>query len=302
MTATNFSNLQAGVTVPTTGTVGYDAGCVFTLKDASSGQCPLWINIGTSTSCLFVPFGPVTGYGVRLAGQPITSAGGDTTELITNYEFRASTDISFVEHCITNDTDTIVAQALTDGFITITGSADPSTAHKYAYAVLANKIAPAYDIFAAGRRVAVAGDTTTVPITVSGVLAGDIAFATISTTDDTDTLAAVAAAAGAVNLTVSADPVTEHAWDYVVFRPRGSFKPSHYIYAAGVHTTAGGAAAEAITISGVTSSDLAIVHYNTTDDTDKILKAVTSTNTLTVTMSADPSTAHKLAYMIIRAY
>jgi hypothetical protein len=44
------------------------------------------------------------------------------------------------------------------------------------------------------------------------------------------------------------------------------------------------------------------VFYNTTDDTDTIVKAVVAANTLTVTMSADPGATHKLAYMILRAY
>lgn len=303
----SFSGLKnhsatGGTTVPASGTSGFSPGCIFNLTGAASGQCGLWENIGTASSCLFVPIGPVTGYGVRLAGQPVTSAGGDTTETITNYDFRASTDISFVEHCITNDTDTIVAQALTDGTITITGSADPSTAHKYAYAVLANKCVPAYDIVAAGSRDAITADTTAAAITVAAALAGDIAFATYNASDDTDVIAAVAAGAGAVNLTLSADPLLVHGYNYVVFRPRGSFKPSHFIFAAGVATTVGGAAAEAITIAGAKSTDLAIVHYNTTNDTDTIVKAVMTANTLTVTMSADPSTAHALAYMILRAY
>ncbi len=96
--------------------------------------------------------------------------------------------------------------------------------------------------------------------------------------------------------------MTDHIWAYVVLRPRGTFKPSHYVAYAGVHTTVGGAAAEAITVTGAMATDVPIVFYNTTDDTDTIVKAVVTANTLTVTMSADPGATHKLAYMILRAY
>ena len=88
----------------------------------------------------------------------------------------------------------------------------------------------------------------------------------------------------------------------MVIRPRGTFKPSHYIAYAGKHTTVGGAAAEAVTISGALSTDIPIVIYNTTNDTDSILKVVMTTDTMTVTCSADPSTVHAFSYMLLRAY
>jgi hypothetical protein len=292
-------------TVPASGTPGFEPGAEFYLKDATLGKAYKWVNQGTKASCLFVPVGPVAGYGFVVGGGPQTSAGGDTTEIITLSGQIVGTDVSFVEHSTTNDTDTIVAQIATNDKITITGSADPSTAHAYVYAAARNKCEPQWDIFAAGTRTAIAGDTTSVPITVTGVLATDIAFATIIDTDDTDTLAAVACTTDTVTLTVSADPVTDHTWSYVVLRPRGTFKPSHYIAYAGVHTTVADGSAPytaAITVTGALATDIPIVHWNTTDDTDTIVKAVMSANTLTVTLSADPGTTHKLAYMILRAY
>lgn len=71
---------------------------------------------------------------------------------------------------------------------------------------------------------------------------------------------------------------------------------------AGVHTTVAGSASNTISIPGALATDVAIVKYNTTNDTDNILKSVVTTNTLTVTMSANPGTTHKLAYMLLRAY
>ena len=299
---TLYKTFHSGSSVPATGASGYNPGATFTLTSTALGQCPTWVNLGTPTSCLFVPVGPVNGYGVAVAGGPVTSAGGDTTETISPSGQIRSTDIAFVGHETSNDTDSIVAAISANEAITITASADPSTAHAYVYAALRSNCVPAWDIVAAGTREAIAGDTTAIPITVTGVQAGDIAFANYTATNDTDTIAKVVCTANTVTITASADPVTDHTFSYVVLRPRGGFKPSHYVAYAGVHTTVGGAAAEAITVTGALATDIPIVIYNTTNDTDTILKAVPTANTLTVTCSADPSTAHKLAYMLLRAY
>ncbi len=297
-----YKTLDSGTTIPTAGSAGYNPGAIFYLTNASLGQCPTWVNQGTETSCLFVPTGPVNGYGFVIGGGPIASAGGDTTETISPSGQIRSTDIAFVGHETSNDTDQIAAAIAANEYITITGSADPSTAHAYVYAALRNQCVPMWDIFAAGTRVAIAGDTTAIPITVAGVEAGDIAFANYTDTDDTDTIVKVVCSANTVTITASADPVTDHTFSYVVLRPRGGFKPTHYIAYAGVHTTVGTAAAEPITVPGALATDIPIVIYNTTNDTDTILKAVPTADTLTVTCSADPSTAHKLAYMLLRAY
>lgn len=314
MTVTNFPNgistggtlgtqsALSGTTVPTAGTAGYDPGCVFTKSNASLGQAIEWINQGTADSCLFVPKGPVFGYGVKVAGGPVTSVGGDTAESISLQGLVMDSDIAFVGHEVSDDNDQIAACIANEGSIDITGSADPSTAHGYVYAALRNKCVPEWDIVAAGTYDAVADDDTTVAITVAGVLATDIAFANYTDTDDTDTISDVVCSANTVTITVSADPVTDHSFSYVVLRPRGSFAPSHYIAYAGTHTTVGGDAAEAITVTGALATDIPIVVYNTTDDTDTILKVVVTADTLTVTCSADPSTAHAFSYMLLRAY
>jgi hypothetical protein len=280
---------------------GYAIGCELIKSDAANGQCATWRNHGTAASCSFRPVGPVIGYGFSMAGGPIVSAGGDATEVIVLPAAITAADISFVEHETSDDTDSIVAQIAGAGIITITGSADPSTAHKYHYTALRSGCLPQYDIFAAGTHTT-AGGNAAEDITISGVLATDIPFVCYAATNDTDVIAKVAAAAGKITVTMSADPSTAHAIHYVILRPRGSFKPSHYVFAAGVHTTVGGAAAEAITVTGALTTDVVLVKYNTTNDTDTILKSVLTADTLTVTMSADPSTAHKLAYAVLRAY
>ena len=290
-----------GSTVTTNAGSGYSIGCEFIKSDAATGQCVKWLNHGTATSCAFRPHGATIGYGFKFGGGFVTSAGGDTTETIA-IPGGLTTDISLVDHQTSDDSDLIVAQIMSANLLTITGSADPSTAHKYQYGVLRNGCVPDFDIVAAGTHTTVGGAAAE-DIAITGVLATDLAFATYSATNDTDTIAMVVAGAGKITVTMSANPATAHGLHYCVIRTRGTFKPSHYVFAAGVHTsTADGSGVNAITVTGAAATDVAIVHYNTSNDTDTILKAVLTANTLTVTMSADPSTAHKLAYMVLRAY
>lgn len=73
--------------------------------------------------------------------------------------------------------------------------------------------------------------------------------------------------------------------------------------AAGTHTTAGGDAIETITVSGCISTDLAFVQTCSLGATPRSVSAsntTTSAGFITVTMSGDPSTDHKLAYHVIR--
>lgn len=291
----------SGTSVPASGTAGYAVGCEFLLRNASLGQAFKWINHGTTASCAFYPVGPVFGYGVNVAGGPVTSVGGDTTETISLEGIITPPDYAIVGHEVSDDNDQIAKAYCSEGSIIITCSADPLTAHGYVYAGLRNKCVPGFDIFAAGTHTTVGGAAAEA-ITVTGVLASDIAFANYSATDDTDTISDVVCSADTVTVTCSADPSTTHGLHYVVLRPRGSFKPSHYIAYVGYHATVGGAAAEAITVTGALATDIPIVIYNTTDDTDTILKAVATADTLTVTCSADPGATHAFTYMLLRAY
>lgn len=293
-----------GTTVPASAGSGFAVGCKFILEDAALGQCPEWINIGSATSCLFVPVGPVVGWGAVTGGHGGISVGGDATEYL--YDIDISTDdIAFVEHGVCDDNDQVCGAVPGDGVITLTLTADPTAgAKQYNYMVLRENIVPTWDIFAAGERACLDADDATVAVTVTGALAGDIGMATYNATDDNDLVSDVVMTAGVMTITVSADPGADdtHGWDYVVFRKRGSFKPSHYIAYAGVHTTVGGDDTEAITITGALATDIAICKWHTTDDTDTFEKAVLTANTLTAVLSADPGATHKLCYMILRAY
>ena len=293
---------SSGTSVPTAATAGYSIGGTFNLTNASLGQSPTWVNQGSATSCLFVPVGPVMGYGFAVAGGPIDCTNGSTTLAVAQGHIRTG-DIVLAGHEVSDDNDQVVSVLKTAGkdTMTITASADPLTAHDYVYAALRNKCAPEYDIVAAGTHTTVGGAAAEA-ITVSGVLAGDIAFANYGATDDTDTISDVVCTANTVTVTCSADPSTTHSLHYVVLRQRGTFAPSHYVAYAGSHTTVGGDATETKTVTGALATDVVITVFNTTDDTDSILKTVLTANTVTWTLSADPSTAHALTYVILRAY
>lgn len=71
---------------------------------------------------------------------------------------------------------------------------------------------------------------------------------------------------------------------------------------AGIHTTAGGAAAEDITLTGALATDVVVVTLHTAGATPRtIASAVTATDKATVTFSGDPSTDHLVNYIVTRA-
>lgn len=71
---------------------------------------------------------------------------------------------------------------------------------------------------------------------------------------------------------------------------------------SGLKTTAGGAAAEAITISGAAVGDTVHADVNTNGATPRTIVTgkVTATDTVTVTFSGDPSTDHVINLSVIR--
>jgi len=85
-------------------------------------------------------------------------------------------------------------------------------------ALLDESIAPAFVVKFAGQHTTAGGDANETA-TVTGVLATDIAIATIEDNGTNDvTLLQAAAAANAVNFTLSADPGTDCIINYIVLR------------------------------------------------------------------------------------
>jgi len=88
-------------------------------------------------------------------------------------------------------------------------------------ALLDEGIAPAFVVKFAGQHTTAGGDANETA-TVTGVLATDIAIATIEDNGTNDvTLLQTAAAANAVNFTLSADPGTDCIINYIVLRAVG---------------------------------------------------------------------------------
>ena len=73
------------------------------------------------------------------------------------------------------------------------------------------------------------------------------------------------------------------------------------IVASAQYTTAGGAATEAITISGLLSTDAVLVTLNDNGTNNVTLTQSKATaNTLTLTFSGDPGADTIISYMVIR--
>ncbi len=296
--------LSSGDILPPATSTGYPKGHIFTLENATYGQSLTWINQGTEASSLFVPTGPVNGYGIMVAGARGATSGA-TTEIITGTSF-SNTDVAFCGHIATDDTDFITSVAMTDdeGEMLITASADPLSAHGYMWCALRNKCTPEWDIFAAGTQVCSAAGSDAA--TSTGVLATDIAIANYNTTDDTDHITQTVCSANTVTATHSTTSSTGHDFSYMVLRQRGTFKPSHYIIGAGTEATVADGSSpytNAITVSGAETTDLAFAVIQDNAGTLQVARAeVTATNTLTVEFDADPSTTSDVSYMVIRSY
>jgi len=303
---TKHVTIASGSTIPTAGTAGYNPGCKFTLTSAVLGQCTEWVNLGTAASCLFVPTGPVYGYGFAIAGGPVDLEDAAALTTVSLPAKILPGDLCLATKCVTTGADQFRSVAPTSGkdSLAITANAaDPTNSMDAYYATLRNQCVPEYDIFAAGERVAITADDTTIAITVTGVLATDIAFVNFLTSDDTDTINLVACTADTVTITENADPEVAHSYSYVVLRPRGTFKPSHYVAYCGEHTTVGTAAEEALTVTGVLATDIVISGFSASDDNDCFIESViASADTITWDFTQDPVTDHKVIYVVLRAY
>ena len=81
-----------------------------------------------------------------------------------------------------------------------------------------------------------------------------------------------------------------------------ALQPSHVVKFAAQVTTAGGAAAEAITVTGALATDLAFVQLvDPGTNTVAVVQAAVTADTLTVTFDADPGNDAIINYQIIRA-
>lgn len=79
-----------------------------------------------------------------------------------------------------------------------------------------------------------------------------------------------------------------------------ALQPSHVVKFAGQHTTDGGDAAEAITVTGAADTDLAFVQLVDPGTADvSVVRAVVTADTLTVTFSGDPGADAVINYQLL---
>jgi hypothetical protein len=295
-----------GEAVPESDLKGYKPGSVFTLENAILGQSMLWVNIGTEAACLFVPFGPVVGYGIAFAGGPVDLEDAAALTTISLPGVIQQDDMCYASHCITDDNGQFRSIAPTAGHdslaITVNASNPTDNIDAY-YCGVRNKCTPEYDIVFAGEYPGDADDDS-IAITIAGLLATDMAFVTPLTTDDADTIDLVVCTANTLTITVSADPLSAHTYSYMVLRKRGTFKPSHYIAYAGEAISDGGDTAETEAVSGVLATDIVISQWAASNDNDCFIEAaIASEDLITWETTNDPvSTEHTFNYLVLRAY
>lgn len=301
---------SSGAAVPTAATAGYAPGSVFILDDATLGKSLMWINQSTAASCLFVPFGPVMGYGCAFAGGPVSLTDAADETYVSLPGIIRLGDLCFAQHAITDAADqfnTIVPASEDRLLINMAMSGNPTDSMDANFAGFRNKCTPTYDIFAAGTRKCLTADTDAVAITIAGLLATDIAIVTQERQTSTQTIDLVVCTAGTLTITYSADPgATDDAqrWNYMILRPRGTFAPSHYVAYAGQRVAVGGdTTAVVITVAGALATDIAIVQTFDADDDDCFVEAAVMTaGVLTLELTNDPVTDHSWSYLVLRAY
>lgn len=295
-----------GTTVPADASAGYAVGCDFVKTNGGAGNPIKYTNLGSATSSKFRVSAPVYGWSIAQGAIDIPCTNGQTAlPVATNYTGSLATDPAFMQFSTSDDGDYLVEAVTAANTITPELSADPLSAHKVQTAWLQQDVMPGWVCTHAGTiaTVADAAGAATNDITVTGAAVGDLAFACFAGTDDTDQVGgAKISAANTLTVYLSANPGTSHTISYAVFAPVARKLPAYYIAYAGVHTTAGGAAAEAITVTGALATDVAIVTLNDKGSTPRLItKSVLTADTLTVTFADDPSTDHKVNYMILRA-
>lgn len=158
---------------------------------------------------------------IKLAGTRAALTADDATIAITATGTLA-TDLAFAQVVVTDDNDTISGVTTAADSIVIKASADPDTddTHSWDYFVMSpyGLFQPTHYIAYAGNRVAVGGDTTTIVITATGALATDKVLVTHATSDDTDTIDKAVVTADTITLLATADPVTDHSYNWMLLR------------------------------------------------------------------------------------
>lgn len=145
-----------------------------------------------------------------------------------------------------------------------------------------------------------ASGSTDIPLADGSILVGNASGLAAAVAMSGDATIANTGAVTIANLAVTTAKIA--AANVTLAKLASGIAPSHVVKYAGQHTTVGGAAAEAITVTGLAATDLVFVQMKD-DGTGNvtIVNAVPTTNTLTVTFSADPGNDAVIYYQALRA-
>jgi len=270
---------------------------LLTLKTPANGDAMVRVETKGGSKAAILPIA-TDDYSVLVAGG-FTALTGSATQSIPFIGFNAS-DIAFARMQTTDDTDTLSSVISAAGKVTVVQSADPLAAHKYDFFVLRQGAIPSSRIFASGSFTTAGGDANEA-IPVTGLLASDVVITQLHTKGASPvTIVTAIAAAGQINVVMSADPSTDHIIKYFVLRA-SCIACTYYVFAAGSVAAVTGSANQTIAVTGCKSTDIAFVLYNTTDDADTIVTAQAAAGQINVVASADPLAAHAFTYVVIRA-
>ena len=142
---------------------------------------------------------------------------------------------------------------------------------------------------------------------VYNLAVGDVIYCVASDANEFRVISAVDREAGTVatvSFTAAGAVGTANITDGAVTLAKldSGIAPSHVVKFAGQETTAGGAAAEPITVTGALATDLAFVQLvDEGTNTVSVVEAVVTADTLTVTFSADPGADAVINYQLLRA-
>lgn len=133
--------------------------------------------------------------------------------------------------------------------------------------------------------------------------AGTITVSGFAPTNSVDTANIVDGAVTAPK--IASDAVTTAkilAANVTLAKLASGIAPAYVVKYGAQYTTTGGAAAEAITVSGVAATDLVFVQLkNDGTNNVSVLSAAATLNTVTVTFSSDPGNDAVIYYQVLRA-
>lgn len=295
--------LLPSASVPADGLAGYAPG-TYIYKGTEPFKA-VYVNIGTIASCKFVRASPPSTDEWAIIDAKVIACSTGVTAFVGNPRVPLlTTDLAFAEYATSDDSD---QPQLVNVIVDYIGATivDPLAAHSLSCVALRKGGEANFQVFAAGTFTTAGGDTAE-SITVAGVLPSDVCLVQMQTKGASPTTIDEAiCAAGSITIEMTADPATDHVFSYVVFRAAGTFKPSHYVYAAGTYVcVTADAAGMLVPVTGALTSDVAFACISKTNDTDVLVsRKVTAAGVLTITNSADPDVdgTHEFDYFLLRA-